>query len=125
MFILTNPNPMNKFTSDCVVRALSIAMEQTWDKTYIDLCGVGFQMGDWGSSNAVWGAYLKDKGFMRYIIPNTCPKCYTIKQFCKDYPLGTYILATGSHVVAVIDGDYLDSWDCGNEIPIFYWKKEN
>ena len=124
MFISTNPNPMNKFTSDCVVRALSIAQEQTWDKTYIELCGVGFQMGDWGSSNAVWGAYLKDKGFLRYIIPNTCPKCYTIKQFCKDYPLGTYILATGSHVVAVIDGDYYDTWDSGNEVPIYYWKKE-
>ena len=86
MFIMKNPNPVNKFTSDCVVRALCLAQNKTWDEVYWELCEVGFQMGDWGSSNAVWGAYLKSKGFMRYIIPNTCPDCYTVKQFCKDYP---------------------------------------
>ena len=59
------------------------------------------------------------------IIPNTCPDCYTIADFCNDHPYGTYILATGTHVVAVIDGDYYDTWDSGNEIPIFYWQKEN
>ena len=124
MFIQKNPNPVGKYTSDCVIRALSIAQDQSWDETYIELCGVGFSMGDWGSSNAVWGEYLRSKGFVRYIIPNTCPKCYTIKQFCKDYPLGTYILATGSHVVAVIDSNYYDTWDSGDEVPIYYWKKE-
>lgn len=124
MFIAINPNPTGKYTSDCVVRALSIAQNQGWDKTYIALCGYGLRLGDWGNSNAVWGAYLKDNGFKRYIIPNTCPDCYTVEQFCEDYPHGTFILATGSHVVAVIDGDYLDTWDSGGEIPVFYWEKE-
>lgn len=124
MFIMKNPNPINKFTSDCVVRALCLAQNQSWDDTYWELCEAGFQMGDWGSSNAVWGAYLKNKGFMRYIIPNTCPYCYTVKQFCIDNPLGTYILATGSHVICIIDGNYLDTWDSGDEVPIYYWKKE-
>ena len=30
-----------------------------------------------------------------------------------------------SNAVGVIDGDYYDTWDSGNEIPIFYWRKEN
>lgn len=124
MYIPTNPNPVGKYTSDCVIRALSIAQGQTWDKTYIELSGVGFLLGDWGSSNAVWSAYLREKGYNRYIIPNTCPDCYTVRDFCKDNPKGTYILATGSHVVAVIDGDYYDSWDSGNEVPIMYFRKE-
>jgi hypothetical protein len=41
-------------------------------------------MYDWGNSNAVWGALLRDKGFEREIIPNKCPDCYTINDFCRD-----------------------------------------
>ena len=123
MYKMTNPNPVGKFTSDCVVRALSIAMGKSWDEIYIDLCGIGFSMGDWGSSNLVWGEYLKQHGYKRHVIPDTCPRCYTVRQFCADNPKGTYILATGSHVVAVIDGNYYDTWDSGNEVPIYYFKK--
>jgi hypothetical protein len=124
MFIPTNPNPKGIYTSDCVVRALSIAQDQSWQKTYLELCIQGFAMCDWGSSNLVWSAYLRDKGFKRYVIPNTCPNCYTIKDFCEDHPQGTYILATGTHVVAVMDGNYYDTWDSGNEVPIYYFVKE-
>ena len=125
MFIPENPNPIGIYTSDCVIRALSIAQDQSWEQTYIELSIQGFKMGDWGSSNLVWSAYLKDRGYKRYVIPDTCPACYTVRDFCEDYPQGTYILATGTHVVAVIDGDYYDSWDSGNEIPVYYWVKEN
>lgn len=76
------------------------------------------------SSNAVWAAFLYREGYRRHVIPNTCPFCYTVKQFTLDHPSGRYLLATGSHVVAVIDGDYYDTWNSGDEIPIYYWKKE-
>lgn len=124
MFIQTNPNPKNMYTSDCVVRALAIAQAQSWEKTYIELCIQGFAMGDWGSSNLVWSAYLKDKGYRRYSIPDTCPDCYTVADFCEDHPQGIYILATGTHVVTVIDGNHYDTWNSANEPIIFYWKKE-
>ena len=41
-----------------------------------------------------------------------------------DNPEGKYLLATGTHVVTVIDGDYYDTWDSGDEIPIYYFTKE-
>lgn len=37
--------------------------------------------------------------------------------------MGRYLLALDQHVVAVVDGDYYDTWDSGNEIPIYYWMK--
>lgn len=123
MFIPTNLNPLGTHTSDCVVRALAIAQNQSWEKTYLELCIQGFKMGDWGSSNLVWSAYLKDKGFRRYVVPEECPSCFTVMDFCENYPDGTYILATGSHVVAVIDGDYYDTWNSGSEPIIYYWKR--
>ena len=56
-------------------------------------------------------------------MPEECPVCYTVEDFCREYPEGTYILATGTHVVTVIDGDYYDTWESGSEPIIYYWKK--
>ena len=99
-------------------------MNEDWDKIYMDIAIQGYMLHDMPSANFVWGAYLYDNGYRRYIIPNTCPDCYTVIDFCKDYPQGKYLLATGSHVVAVQDGNYYDAWDSGYEVPIYYWQKE-
>lgn len=125
MFYEFNLNPEKKIVGDCVVRAIGLAMDQSWDDTHADLSMVSHFMHDMPSSNAVWGEYLSMNGYKRYVIPNTCPACYTIKDFTKDNVDGTYILATGSHVVTTINGNYYDTWDCGDEIPIYYWRKEN
>ena len=124
MFIYTNPNPLNKIISDCVVRAIAIATSTTWERAYIDLCKQGLSMLDLPNANPVWGAYLKKHGFKREIIPNTCPDCYTIEDFCYDHPEGTYVLGTGGHCVTVMDGNIYDTWDSSNEIPVYYFYKE-
>ena len=124
MFVYLNLNPGNKIVGDCTVRAISLAMDQSWADTYADLTMVGRFLYDMPSSNSVWGEYLLLNGFRRHIIPNTCPACYSVRQFARDYPVGTFVLATGSHVVTVIDGNYYDTWDSGDEIPIYYWRKE-
>ena len=116
-----NPNPTGNDTGDCVIRAISKVMNQSWDETYWGLCDQGFLMGDWGDSNRVWDTYLRDNGFVRRVISNTCPNCYTVKEFCHDNPYGVFILATGNHVVAIVNGNYYDSWDSGNEVPIYYY----
>jgi len=125
MFVYANPNPDNKVVGDCVVRAISILLGMPWEEVYDDLAEQGRIMHDMPSSNEVWSEYLYSKGFTRKIIPDTCPSCYTIIRFCMDHPYGEYLLATGTHVVTVIDGQYCDSWDSGNEIPIYYFKRRN
>lgn len=124
MFIEYNANPAKNRVGDCVIRAISKASGESWDRIYTDIAMQGFLMYDMPSSNAVWGTYLTDNGYKVHSIPNTCPNCYSIRQFCIDYPKGTYIVATGTHVLCVINGDYYDTWDSGDEIPIYYFKKE-
>lgn len=124
MFIRTNPNPASNLVGDCVIRAISILTNKSWDYVYDEIALQGKLMYDMPSSNAVWGAYLHELGYERNVIPNTCPACYSVIQFCEDHPHGKYLLATGTHVVTVIDGDYYDTWDSGDEVPIYYFTKE-
>ena len=123
MFEYFNPNPKNKKVGDCVVRALCKALDQGWKETLLQLFTYAYYMADMPSSNAVWGSYLKNKGFVRLSIPNSCPDCYTIKDFCIDHPYGTYVVGTGTHTVCVKDGCYFDSWDSGDETPVFYYRR--
>jgi hypothetical protein len=76
------------------------------------------------SINHVWGQFLKENSFSRHAIPDSCPDCYTIADFANEHKTGKYILATGSHVVAVVDGDYYDTWDSGEEVPMYFFEKE-
>jgi hypothetical protein len=120
-----NPNPLNNYVGDCTVRAIAKGTGKNWQTTYMGLALKGYEMADMPSSNQVWDAYLRQKGFVRYSVPNECPECYTLKDFCRQYPKGMYVVALPSHVVAVNDGDYYDAWDSGNETPIYYYKKES
>ena len=124
-FIERNMNPDGKVTDDCVIRALATIMGYSWEKAYADLSVEGMENHDLWNKNYVWMNYLKKKGFNRAVIPNTCPDCYTVEDFAKDHPIGQYIVGTGTHVVAVIDGDYYDTWDSGKKVPIYYFKKED
>ena len=60
-------------------------------------------------------------GFYRMAIPSKCPDCYTVDDFCRDHPYGTYVLGLGGHVATVIDGCLYDSWDSSREVPIYMW----
>lgn len=121
-----NPNPIDKRVGDCTVRAISKALGQTWEETYVGLALEGFRRGDLPNADDVWGHYLKSRGFTRHLIPDSCPDCYTAADFAADHPTGIFILSMpGRHVLCVQDGRYFDSWDSGGEIPTYYWTKES
>lgn len=122
-YIYFNPNPQKAHVGDCTIRAISRATGKDWERVYGALSTMGFALADMPSSNHVWGAYLRKEGFKRYIVDDGGNDLYTVRDFCRDHPKGTYILAIDGHVVCVSDGNYYDSWDSGDEIPLYYWKK--
>ena len=121
---LYNPSPVGRNVGDCAVRAIAKALNTDWETAYALIALNGYLMGDMPSSDAVWGAVLRQNGFSRFAIPNTCPECYTIGDFAEEHPEGVYVVGTGSHVCTIMDGIVYDSWDSTQEIPQFYWHKE-
>lgn len=128
-----NLNPLNKITGDCVVRAIAAVSGQTWDEVYRGIAQKGFQRAEMPSWNSVWWAYLEDEGYERHPMPDRCPDCYRVVDFCMDHPNGSYILyipfttheSGAGHAVAAVNGFYIDTWDSGKETPVCYWERKN
>ncbi len=123
MWIQANPNPVKNRTDDCVIRAISIILDADWLWVFDQLTDIARANYDVQISNDVWPKLLKEEGFRRYMIPDTCPDCYTVRRFCHDHQNGEFIVATGSHVIAIIDGDYYDTWDSGDETVTYYFTR--
>ena len=134
MYIHYNDNPFNLDVGDCVIRAISVALNYNWFMVHDELSFLSRKMADMPSSNRVWKEYLRQKGWKERTVDTNCPNCITLKNFCRTHPRGRYIVSlcemssaqnniivTGSHVVAVIDGDYYDTWDSGADVPLSYF----
>ena len=124
MWIEWNPSPTGRKVGDCAVRAVARALGVDWETAFLMLSVAAYGMGDMPSADSVWGAVLRQHGFYRQAIPNTCPDCYTVAEFAADHPNGIYVLALGGHVVTVEDGNWYDTWDSGGEVPQYYWYME-
>ena len=124
MWIKYNANPISNNAEDCAVRAVSVALDVSWDKAFDMIARNAKQMGVMMHNNAAWGSVLRQNGFYRAVVPNTCPDCYTAEDFALDHPSGIYVLVFGNHTAAVIDGNIVDTWDSSSEIPYFYWYKK-
>lgn len=124
MWVYANPNPCRQEEPDCVVRAIALATGQEWDEVHWDLCTLSHIHCTMPSVNWLWGLYLKACGFEKFLLPESCPECITVREFAKRYPRGTYVIGTGTHAVAVISGNWYDAWDSGGETPTYFYRKK-
>ena len=115
------PNPTGRKTRDCVIRAVSAALNMSWDDAFDIIADRAKAMGETMDENAVYGSILRQCGFYRMVPPNTCPDCFTARDFCLSHPYGVYVLGFTGHVAAVIDGQVWDSFDSSDEIVTYYW----
>lgn len=124
MYKFYQPNPREKRTDDCVIRALTKALDVDWETASIYAIIQQIRDSDIYTKNYVWGNLLLRNGYTKHHLPDTCADCYTIRDFADDHKQGMFIVGTGDHVVAVIDGDYYDTFDSGDAVPVVYYRKE-
>lgn len=123
MFIEYNINPVANRTEDCGIRAVAVALNISWDDAFDLLARNAKQMGDVMHSNAVIGSVMRQHGFYRANIPDYL-RNYKIQDFAAEHPKGEYVVGTGTHMVAVVDGNIIDTFNSKDLIPLFYWYRK-
>ena len=118
-----NPNPKGLLVGDCVIRALCAITGKRWVDVHKDLSDLSRDMGDLPNADKVWWRYAQWYGFNQKILLDSCPDCYTVSDFANDHPNGVYLLGPTDHAVAVIYGNWYDTWDSGLTVPTYYFRR--
>ena len=105
-----NANPLGRKVSDCAVRAISLATEQTWDDTYIMLSEYGRQQGITFSEVEFINDFLSER-YERYCPPR---KTETVGDFVNLNLPGRWLITMRGHITCVIDGILYDTFDCSD-----------
>ena len=118
MFKQTNPHPQGKLVGDCVKRALTIASEINYHDIAIMLNRFKGETGcNKFNNNENWKPFVeqvllgrKNKGDMQHEFYG---KRYTVDDWARYWDNDKAILRLSKHLVATMNGNYYDTWDCG------------
>lgn len=122
MYVNLNINPKQRKASDCVIRTFALALNQSWEDTYRELCELGVKMYRIPNEKATYEKYAKNKNMEKKKIELVNGRKPTVESFADSHKKGTYILSVANHLVAVINGKYYDSWDCGHKSVYTFWE---
>ena len=121
-----NANPKNKFTGDCVIRALCTAMEKPYEEVYKELVEYSLESGYVFNDPKNYGKYLEAKGWIKHKQPRKSDNTkYTGKEFCDRARIYENYIAHigGKHIVAIVRGKVWDVWDSTGGSIGNYWTK--
>ena len=124
-FTFYNANPKGKYTSDCVARALSTALNIPYNNVVLDLahlqCSTGYDKGD----VKLYEIYLKSKGYEKHKQPRKEDNTkYTGVEFCQvlaDKGKKYVVHIGGNHIAAIINGKVFDTWNSTDGCIGNYW----
>lgn len=113
-----NPNPKGKKIGDCTLRAYCAAFNISWEEAF-DIAS------EIAKENGSLIQYVSDKVLQEHF-ECTLDEKYnkkvvkakdriTVGEFASSHPYGIYILGMRNHLVTLRNGEYWDSWDCGDK----------
>lgn len=122
-----NANSSGNSSPDCVKRAISYAFDVSYIQVSKDLNQLSKENG-----GQAWNTeYIFNKLIRHYGGTSGGPPGkpdITVEEFADEHPKGSYILdvgkhinRAGSHLVAVVDGEVIDSWDSREWYVKVYW----
>lgn len=133
-FTFYNRNPHNRFTSDCVIRAISTATGKPYEDVVVLLAGIQCKTGFCMNDRYGYGKLLTLYGWKMHKQPRKANgRKYTGKEFCKalksrnlnvDHSEKIIAHIGTSHIVAIMDYKVLDTWDSTDGCIGNYWTKE-
>ena len=124
-FVKYNANPFGVKTGDCVIRAISTALNISWARTYKEMLDVTLETGYAISCKDNFTEYLKRKGFKKQKMPKRANgKKYRLSEFIDEIAdaKGVYVVSVYNHLTEVDNATVHDLWDCRNRCVLGYWK---
>ena len=116
MYKFYNANARGRFTNDCVIRAISLAEDKTWNETYDELSEIAQRN----------GIILDDVNFIEPLLDSRydrmCYKGKYVGDFVEEHPKGTYLIVMRSHITCCRDGILYDTFDCRDRIMWCAWR---
>jgi hypothetical protein len=140
-FHFYNANPKGKMTTDCVVRAITTALNQPYDQTLREMVDMTIKTGYMLNENKGIDTYMKSKGWTKCKQPKKDDGTkYTGKEFCRTLIHPIYseelqltnksfemnrVLANigGHHIVAIMSGQIWDTWNSADGSIGIVWVK--
>lgn len=133
-----NINPKRIKACDCVVRAIGLALDKTWDEVFKALSDIGFKMKRMPNEKAVYEKYLEQQGWTKHKQPRLMDGGkLTVDQFASTFELAglkksdykKIIITVANHMTCIEWAGYemqlLDTWDCSRKSVGNYWTKDN
>lgn len=115
MYKYYNANAVNRFTDDCVIRAISVATGKSWDYVY-----------DYMSDIAQYEGTLFDKkDFLINYLDRTYKRLNgiygTVGEVSAMFPYSTLLITMSGHIVCSKHGIIYDTFDCRNREVEYVW----
>lgn len=112
-----NKNPNGYHMPDCVIRAISTALDMDYDYVVKLLMENGKLYGCDMLNICCYDRLLTHD----FQLPNYYGDGRTASEIAEDYPYNILLLRMPQHLSCSIDGVIFDIWDCSNEIVTHYW----
>lgn len=112
MYVYYNANPKGRIINDCTIRAISLAMNISWEEAYYDLSKYACEQ----------CLMLDDVNYIDNYLSNRFDMvCFkkksielTVGDFVKKYNKGTYLITLSGHITCCIDGIIYDTFNPSN-----------
>lgn len=125
-----NANPKNKRGGDCTARAISTALNQSWEDTIREMTEFGIKIGYVFNDKRTIEGYLKSKGWVKQKQPRRNDNTrYTGSEFCKmrkSKNIKDDVIAYigRGHIVCIKDNKIQDIWNSSKNCIGNYFIKE-
>tara|TARA_R100001244_G_scaffold31222_1_gene30038 strand:- start:301 stop:738 length:438 start_codon:yes stop_codon:yes gene_type:complete len=110
-----------KRRGDCVVRAITIALNQPYELVFNSLCDLAKETGFLPNDDETFSLYLKNNGWEKHKPQRVGRYLKRLENFNSEGI--TAIVIVRNHLVCVSDGKIYDTWDCKYRCANSYFTK--
>lgn len=115
MYKYYNANAVNRFTDDCVIRAISCATNKSWDYVYDYLSDIAQYEGTLFDNRDFVINYL-DRTYKRL------PAIHgSVGEISAMFPANTVLITMPAHIVCSKNGVIYDTFDCRDREAEYVW----